>query len=358
MDSSGSRVLVLGAERGLGLALARALDPAGAAIPNAAAVARANAHAEADTHTTALRVWVRRREVFRQAMPASSAEVVEGSMRDVATVRRALHGVSLVYHCIPFRPSKVLGVFYATVVLLDAARAERPHIVYPGSYWAAGLPPAETVVRAGGEKHPRGHLSHELFRLEELLRAAWDSWHVPYTVVRMPDIVGPGLTSPPFGPLWDSVLAHESLETPVRVDVVREMIHVDDAARALIVAGHHATARGTEVVAQGGVVARARDLAASVAAAHGISLAPDVIRRVSGVELIFRALADPDLRALLPLRALYARPVRFDGPELAAWGYTPRVTLSALSRDRGEDIERVSSVDPHPAETSRRTGGS
>src|SRR5213596_2631184 len=84
------RTLILGADGGVGLALARVLDPGGAAIPQSDDVARGDS---IDTTDGSLRVWVKRLDTWHAAMPASEAEAIEGSMRDGAAVRRALEGV-------------------------------------------------------------------------------------------------------------------------------------------------------------------------------------------------------------------------------------------------------------------------
>lgn len=333
------RVVIFGGGSALGRAVVRALreDPA----------------------TTAdLRVWVSARSATKTGtadrLVESGGRLIAGSMRDRVAVADALDGADIVYHCQTPVPARILGLFYATIVLCDAARAGRPHIVYPGSPWVAGLPEsADGMLRAGDRMQPRGHLAREMFRIERLLVSAREMWDVPSTIVRLPDMVGAGCELHPWGRIWDAAASGTALHIPFGTEVPREWIHVDDAARALVAAGRRgaqtrAVAHGVpgeaitrlaraaasvhEICAAGGGVDSAREFALAVAHAHQVTAVAPV--GVTGAALAARAITDAGIRAMLSLSRLYRETVRLDGSTAAALGYAPRITRETLAAGR------------------------
>lgn len=337
------RVAVMGGDSALGRAVLRALRERGAARE--------------------LRVWISPRsaasasDTVRLAEGRIPARVYAHSMRDRALVARVLADVDVVYHCQAPVPARILGLFYATIVLLDAARAGRPHIVYPGSPWVAGLPAdGERTIRPGTRLEPRGHTAREMFRIEHLLLSAREMWNLPSTIVRIPDSVGPGCEQWPWGRLWDAACSGRALQVPFATNVPREWIHVDDAARAMVAAGTRAAriraeAGGTlgladkkvqdslmsvqEICASGGGVDTAHEFACAVA--HSAGATPIAPAGMTGAALTAWAITDAGVRALLPLARLYGETVRMDGRTAAALGYHPRITRDSLALGHTDD---------------------
>jgi nucleoside-diphosphate-sugar epimerase len=183
-----------------------------------------------------VRAFVRDEEKFKRLLPDVSVEVVHGDALNPDDVRRAMAGVDVVFHCVNFPITQFERNLKAAKVLIEAASAEKPHIVFPGNTWVFGRP-ARTPITPDTPLNPPSRIA----RIKALVDGMLMGSELPVTVVHLPDFYGPNVVNPLVRPLFENALAGKDITFPAPVDVPHEFIYIEDAARALIaVAGREA----------------------------------------------------------------------------------------------------------------------
>jgi len=136
----------------------------------------------------------------RDALPLSQVELYEGDLRDADSLRKAVSGVQIVYHCAATMRGKKEDFFAGNVQgtqhLLSAAQSANVRRFVHVSSVAVYGPGAKTIVRENEGYDPfpqqRGHYTWTKIEADrQTLQFAKDQ-HFPVTVLRPGIIYGPG----------------------------------------------------------------------------------------------------------------------------------------------------------------------
>ncbi len=169
--------------------------------------------------------------------------MVAGDVLDRAAVAETISGSEALVHCVDFPQSEFARNWDA---LRHALEALRPggSFVYPGVTWVYGV---------GGRgrlepEHPKNSSSALGALRAELERAVTAEGG---TVVRFPEIYGPGVLKGPLYALFERAISGKSLRFAGDPDRPVEFLYIDDAARALVAPLGRANARGVDYHAPG-----------------------------------------------------------------------------------------------------------
>lgn len=287
------RVTVTGAEETLGLAAAQMLLRAGHAV----------------------RAFVRDESRFRDLCRDPRVEVVEGDIRERADTAEGLAGSEAIVHCVDFPPREFLHNWDAIRHALEALPPGGP-FVYPGNLWVY-RPPQGDRVGPDHTKDSPSRLGAVRADLEKAVTAEGG------TVVHLPEVYGPGVTSGPTHDLFQRALAGRTVYYPGDLDRPVEFLYVSDAARALIAPLGRKSARGADYTAPGYGVTTPRQFAALVfkAAARDPRIRSLPARLVRALDLLH-----PERRALRDLSYLIEQPILLDGTRIRhELGWVPEV---------------------------------
>lgn len=184
----------------------------------------------------------------RRNLAALKVEVVEGDLRDTASLARALDGCRLLYHVaadyrlwVP-RPAEIYRVNVdGTRALVRAAMDARiERIVYTSSVATLGLGPG---ARPGDEATPVsladmiGHYKRSKFQAEAEVGRLVAEEGAPVVVVNPAAPIGPGDIKPT--PTGRMVLEAAAGKMPAYVDTGLSVVHVDDVAAGHLLAYEH-----------------------------------------------------------------------------------------------------------------------
>lgn len=164
-------------------------------------------------------------------------EIVKGDSLVADDVKKAASNTKSVFHCVnvpyPQWKSKVIPMLRNT---LAAARENKVKIVFPGNVYVFGHAQTEFVL----EDHPfAAHTKKGKLRvqMELMLREAWRSEGIPYTIVRFPDFYGPFVMNPIYANLFRNAISGRPVTWYGRLDVPIEYSYIEDAASGLVMAG-------------------------------------------------------------------------------------------------------------------------
>lgn len=176
-----------------------------------------------------IRAFVRDAKKFHRLLPHVPAGVVTGDVLNPADVRRAMADVDVVFHCVNFPLTQYERTLEAVQVLVEAARPQKPHIVFPGNTQVFGKP-ARLPITPDTSFNPPSAIARLKAQVDEMLMGSG----LPVTVVHLPDFYGPNVVNPMVKPLFENALVGKDTSFPAPVDVPHQFVYVDDAARALI----------------------------------------------------------------------------------------------------------------------------
>ena len=147
----------------------------------------------------ALRMLVRDPTRLKPSL-RGKGEIIVGALSDVATLREAVRGVQVVFHCAAnvhtwdnwnaYGEANVLG----TQRLLQAIAEQNPgltRLVHFSSTDVYGLPRQPCDERAPLDGGGFGYAESKV-RGETLVREFCDREHIPYTILRPANVIGPG----------------------------------------------------------------------------------------------------------------------------------------------------------------------
>ena len=196
------------------------------------------------------------RKVFADS---EKVELVEGSVEDPQTLQKAFDGADLFYNCINppyYRQWSRLPEVHGRII--DAARRAKTRMVFPGNVYIYGHAPSGLVR----EDHPRNPCSKKgriRLQLEEMFMTRSREGEVPCVIVRFPDYYGPNLSSSIVDGIFTSALKNKIARWYGRLDVMHEFIFIDDAAKAMVMAGERPDAVSQDFNVPGPEPIRVRD---------------------------------------------------------------------------------------------------
>jgi nucleoside-diphosphate-sugar epimerase len=262
-----------------------------------------------------VRAFVRRPSEFGRLCRDERAEAVEGDILDRASAGAALEGSDAVIHCIDFPPHRFELNWDALRHALEALGPRR-QFIYPGNAWVYE-PSDDGRIGSDDPKKASTDLGEVRADLEKAVTAEGG------TVVHLPDVYGPGVLKGPLHSMFARTLARQTVRFPGNLDRPRELLYIEDAARALIAPLGKRQSEGVDYTAPGPAPITPRDFAALISTAAGLS---PRIRSTSLRWLRTTALLNPSRRAARELLHLYERPVLFDGTRLRRdLGWSPEV---------------------------------
>lgn len=293
--------VVFGARGALGAAIVRQLAEQGAAV----------------------RAVVREDEKTHCALPAH-AEVFYGDPLHRRRAIQAADGASVVYRCITASYAQWVEQWLPmTENIIAAAHESGARLVSPGTVYGYG--PLRQIP--AGEDHPlaatgeKGRL--RIATLETLL-AAHRSGAVQVVIPRFPDMYGPCVVGRVYGELFHHAARGEITRWFGDLQVRRDLVFVDDAARACILLAGRPEAFGQPWHVPGPVTLTAAEFIRLVyrEAGHHCEVA-----RLSPLAVRFESMFDRETRAFLEFRYVFEQAMVLDGSKFAAafpqFSYTP-----------------------------------
>jgi nucleoside-diphosphate-sugar epimerase len=276
-------VVVTGATGSIGLACAQMLVRAGHRV----------------------RAFVRRPDDFQRRCSEPRIEVVAGDILDRSAVVAALADADAVVHCVDFPPSQYTLSWEALQHTLEGLGPRRG-FVYPGNLWVYG-PREAGRVGPGDPKDSPARLGEMKADMEKVVTVEGG------TVVRLPDVYGPGVMRGRMANIFRRVLAGQTVHYPGRLDRRVEFLYIADAARALIAPLGRARTRGAEFAAPAQASITIHDFVALVAKAAGQSMR---LRSIPVSIMRTAALLRPESRRLRGLSYLFESSILLDGSRM------------------------------------------
>jgi nucleoside-diphosphate-sugar epimerase len=249
-----------------------------------------------------VRAFARSAEGFRSRVPDDRVEVAEGDLLDRAAVAAALEDADAVVHCVDFPAQEFALNWDATRFTLEALRSGG-QFVLPSNLWVFGPPQSERV----GPDHPKAspaRLGEIRADLEKAVTAEGG------TVVHLPEVYGPGVTSGLTRWIFLRALAGKPVWFPGDLDRPIELLYIEDAARALVAPLGRREARGADYTAPGCAPTTPREFTSRVFKAAGLSA------RLHSLPLAWLNALDalrPERRALRDLSYLWECSTLLDG---------------------------------------------
>jgi nucleoside-diphosphate-sugar epimerase len=266
-----------------------------------------------------LRVLVRDEEAFRQRFGDTGATVIEGDLCEVEDIDRAIDDVDTVFHCacMPyFHWGDLIG---HTRRIITAAEEEEKvvDIVFPGNVLVYGDVGPGTVKE--DDPHEPGTKKGTIrANVERQLREANTRGECRTTVARFPDLYGPDVHSRCMRRIFPAVIEGSTVTWPGDLDADRELVHVDDAARAMVALAESELSWGRAWHVPGPETTTAREFIGMAFREAGNE--PDV-REAIGVAISMGDRFTRDAREEKELYYMFLRPPILDG---SAWARTFR----------------------------------
>lgn len=293
--------VVFGARGPLGIEIVRQLDAAGERVR---AVVREEdaAHCALPAHT----------EVFH-ADPIHRRRAIE-----------AAEGATVVYRCMTIWLHQWGEMWLPmTENVIAAASQAKARLVSPGNLYVYG--PLQQVPAT--EEHPLaavGEKGRLRITTQQLLFDAHNSGQLPVVIPRFADIYGPCVLTPFHGMVFHHALRNEPVGWPGRLDNPRDLIFVEDAARACILLGRHPETFGQVWHVPGPGALTSAEFIRMIYEATGHH---PRVRHISATALRLQGLFDPELKAFSEFRYRFEEPQVLDGTKFHTafpdFRYTP-----------------------------------
>jgi nucleoside-diphosphate-sugar epimerase len=276
----------------------------------------------ADEHVP-VRAVVREDEKAHCALPGH-AEIVYADPLHRRRAIEAARGATVVYRCLTATYAQWVEQWLPmTENIIAAAHENGARLVSPGNVYVYGplrhIPASEDHRTAAvGEK---GRLR---IATQETLWSAHKSGAVQVVIPRFPDMYGPCVVGRVYGELFHHAAQGERVRWFGRLDVLRDLVYVEDAARACILLGGRDEAYGRAWHVPGPGAMPAGDFIRLVfrQAGHHPQLS-----RLSPFSVRCESLFNRETRAFLEFRYLFEQPLVLDGSRFAAafpeFTYTP-----------------------------------
>jgi nucleoside-diphosphate-sugar epimerase len=261
-----------------------------------------------------VRAVVREDEKAHCALPGH-AEVFYADPLHRRRAIEAAKGASVVYRCISASYAQWTEQWAPmTENIIAAAHENSARLVSPGNVYVYG--PLQSIP--AGEDHPlaaTGEKGRLRIATQQMLLSAHRSGTVPVVIPRFPDTYGPGVLDRVCGELFHHAARGELTRWFGDPDVPRDLVFVEDAARACILLGGREEAFGQAWHVPGPGPLKARDFIRLVysEAGHHCQMG-----RTSPLSVRLEAMFNHETRAFLEFRYLFEQPLVLDGSRFAA----------------------------------------
>ncbi len=162
------------------------------------------------------------------------AELIEGDAQDTRAVAHAARGCRAIVHAVGYPPSKwdpnMMG---AVANALAASREHKIPLLYPANVWALG-PQTEAPLDERAELLPHCECNRVAIEIERALRGAAEHENAQVTLLRMPDLFGPGVSSPYADAVFARAAAGKHIKVPGNPDAPHQWGYAPDAARIAV----------------------------------------------------------------------------------------------------------------------------
>jgi nucleoside-diphosphate-sugar epimerase len=188
---------------------------------------------------------------------SNKVELVEGSVDDPLTLKKAFDGVEIFYNCVnlPYPQWPMLPQIHGRII--QAASEAKARMIFPGNVYIYG----HTLTEKVREDHPRNPCSKKgriRVELEDTFMRNSREGRVPCVIVRFPDYYGPNSASVVDG-VFRSALRNKKARWFGNLDAVHEFIFISDAAKAMIIASERPDASSQDFNVPGPEPIRAHD---------------------------------------------------------------------------------------------------
>jgi nucleoside-diphosphate-sugar epimerase len=293
--------VVFGARGALGTAIVRQLDEAGKHV----------------------RAIVREEDVAHCALPGHT-EVVHGDPIHRRRAIEAAEGATIVYRCMPMQIHQWTEMWLpVTENIIAAAREAKARLVSPGSLYVYG-PLQHLPATEDHPQSPVGEKGRLRVATQHLLFEADRSGHVPVVIPRFADVFGPCVLTPFHGMVFYHALRDEPVRWIGKLDNLRDLTFIEDAARACILLGDHPETFGQvwHVPGPGAVTSGEFIRMIYEAAGHHPK-----VHHLSATAMQIEGLVDPEMMALVEFRYRFEQPQLLDGTKFHTafpdFRYTP-----------------------------------
>jgi nucleoside-diphosphate-sugar epimerase len=187
-----------------------------------------------------------------------NVELIEGDAYNRSDVENALKDASMLYYCVnvPY-PQWKKEVRELLSVSIGAALKHKAKLVFPGNVYVYGHAKSNPVK----ENHPfTAHTRKGKIRIEmeQMLSDAAVKSGLKYTIVRMPDFYGPYVINGFSEKIFVNALRGEKLQWVGDLDIPIEFIFIEDAGKAMVLAGSSDKSNGRMFNVPGANITTAR----------------------------------------------------------------------------------------------------
>jgi nucleoside-diphosphate-sugar epimerase len=270
-----------------------------------------------------VRAVVREEDKAHCALPGHAEIFYADPLHRRRTVQAA-KGATVVYRCLSASYAQWVEQWLPmTENIIAAAREAGARLVSPGNVYVYG--PLQRVPAS--EDHPLAAVGEKgrlrIATLETLL-SAHRSGAVPVVIPRFPDMYGPCVIGRVYGELFHHAARGEVTRWFGDPHVLRDLVFVDDAARACIAVGGCEEMFGRAWHVPGAGPLTAGDFIRLVYREAGHRCQT---RRISPLTVRVESMFNRETRAFLEFRYMFEQPLVLDGSRFAAafpgFGYTP-----------------------------------
>jgi nucleoside-diphosphate-sugar epimerase len=208
-----------------------------------------------------VKAFVRNKEKAEKFFGADlkDVEVIAGDAAREDDIIKASKEADIIYYCIhiPYpRWAKEARELLTTSI--KAALKTDAKLVFPGNVYVYGLPDYNPL----DEKHPwKAHTKKGKIRInmENMLKQAKEEKGLRYTVIRMPDFYGPFVINEFYEKIFFNAIEGKTIQWFGDLDVPVEFIFIEDAGKAIVMAGLSEKSMGEEFNVPGYSVTTARN---------------------------------------------------------------------------------------------------
>ncbi len=233
-----------------------------------------------------------------------------------------MQDVSAVFHCTNFPITVFERNVAAAQNVLDLAREQGIHVIYPSNVWVYGRPQSIPITE-DHPKRPCSKLGEVKLRIDETCMDYFHKHQLPVTILHLPDFYGPYVLNSWMQGNYEAASHGKPMNMMGNIHKPHEFIYIDEAAKAMSSVFNEENAIGQYYNVPGYGSITLHDFSTYLYEAAGTSgslrTAPPWLLRVMG-------LFNKELRAYLEMQYLFEEEILLDGSKIKeAVGYVPEV---------------------------------